>query len=154
MGINFYLERRKTRKNPELLILLYIRFSGNLIKVGTGEKIRDEHWSIETQRPVEGSPGCQDLTDLLDSMEEEIKSVTRQARILRKDVTVEYLRINLTFITKQDYTFFDIWDKWISQESANKEWTESTKTRYESFKKKLQEIDKSMKFSSLNNDFF
>lgn len=165
MTINFYLEsgshgfnKKKNkpypkRKNPELLISLWIRFHTKLLKVGTGELIHPNHWNKETQRPKKGVSGAVELTDLLDSWEEEIKKVAREAKIMRIDITKDYLQDNLTFITKKDSSFFAIWDKWIKEESKAKKWEPGTLTRYEQCRNILLEIDKKLGFGSMNNDF-
>ena len=155
MNINYYLDKKNPDRKGYLRIFLYIRFEGKTLKVYTGEKTKLEHWDIKAGSPIKNSPGAEQLTDLLDSWEEEIKAVSRQARTGRKDITVEYLKSNLSFIRKQDYTFFTLWDKYIAEESINQGWTIGTKKRYQTCKKHLVKINESYKleFGSINNDF-
>ena len=102
---------------------------------------------------MKNAPGTEELTDLLDVWEEEIKSVSRLRKQQKKAVTIEYLKSHLSFINKQDDDFFSIWDLWTAEHSDK--WTESTQKRYAGCKKKLQEVDKFYKieFDSLGNDF-
>jgi len=155
MTINYYLERRTERKNPELLILLFIRVKGKLLKIGTGEHILDKHWDKKTQRPKKGAPVNEYLTELLDSWEREIEDLRLTAKLQRKEITIDYLKSNLSFISDQGNDFFSIWDKWTAQHGKIAKWTPSTRTRYEQCRKILLEIDKSEKleFNSLNEDF-
>lgn len=154
MTINFYPDRRPDRKGY-MSIFLYIRFEKKQLKVYTGEKTKSENWNTQTGRPLKGSLGAEELTDLLDSWEEEIKAINRRAKIERKPVTIEYLKSNLTFISKQDYSFFDLWDRFINEQGTLKSWASGTARRYQTCKKHLEKINETYKleFDSLNNEF-
>lgn len=112
MTINFYLEKRKARKNPELHIVLWIREGGKALKVGTHEHILPKYWDLKKQRPKLYTPGAEELTDMLDAWEAEIKAIRRTAKASGKQLTFEYLKKNLSFIRQHNGTFFGVWEEY------------------------------------------
>lgn len=146
MTINFYLEKRKLRKNPELHIILWIREKGKALKVGTGEHILPKYWDLKKQRPKPNAPDSEGLADMLDAWDSEIKSIRRIAKASGKVVTFEYLKKNLSFIRQHDGTFFGVWDEYIKAigkeiKNRRKKVKQSTINAYATTKATLEVIN-------------
>lgn len=126
MTINFYLNRRPDRKGY-MQIFLYIRLNKRTLSVYTGEKILPEDWNKKNQRPKKDAPGAEDLSNLLQSLEDEINELKRNVRSQvihekgkkprRKELTIEYLRSNLSFIDQKDRSFWGLWDEYVKEKT-------------------------------------
>lgn len=139
MTINFYLEKRKRRKASELHIVLFIRDSGKTLKVGTHEHILPRDWDLNRQRPKLRASGAEELTDMLDAWEGEIKALRRIAKASGKQVTFEYLKKNLSFIRQHNGTFFGVWEEYL--QAKGKKVTSGTVKAYNTAWKTLKVID-------------
>lgn len=155
MRINFYLDKKHPDTKDEVLIFLYAHFEGKRFKVTTGERCNPKTWDPKIDRLKPFAKGAQSLNDLLDSMEEEVKKVYREARMQRIQVSVEYIKENLSFIRKKELSFFDLWDKFVKSESTISGWVPGTVKRFNTAKKHLLELNKDYKieFSSINDNF-
>jgi len=138
MTINYYLIGRKDRKDRKQ-IFLYIRLNKQTLRAYTGEKILPEQWDIKMGRPKPDTPGDETLTDLLDLWEAEIKDISRQQRIKKQPLSLELFKENLPFKTKQDHSFFGLWEKYV-QEKADMH-TSGTLRRYNVCLRSLRIID-------------
>lgn len=140
MTVNFYLERRKARVSDELHIIMYIRFDKKLLKVGTKERIDPDLWDVKKGRVKPTASEAEDLNDMLDAWEAEVKSVNRRAKAsLSTSMTVEYLKKNLSFIRQHDGTFFGVWEKCKQDKQQN--FVSGTINSYNTVWKTLKVID-------------
>ena len=152
MTTNFYLGKRrdengkpKTGRKGQLPVYLYIYLDRkNRFKIYTNERIDPKFWDYDMQRMIKKATGATEFNNLLDTMEEEIKKINREARIQGKNVTIEYLRSMLTFARKKEKEFDYYWNKFTEAEARR--WSEGTMKNFKTFKKNLDKFSEEKSF--------
>lgn len=114
--VNFYL--KNPQANKETLIYLFFSYNGNRTKLSTSEFIYPKHWNIESQRAKKSFTGYSEFNDYLDTMEESIKAIYRNAYSNGITLTSEYIKEQLNNrLNKKagkQKSFFDYFDEFIA----------------------------------------
>jgi site-specific recombinase XerD len=91
--VNFYLKDKNAK--TETLIYLFFSFGGQRLKYSTGEKIKPNLWLEDKQRVKPQASGSIQINKWLNTLEENILEVYREARNKGEVITVEYVRSKL-----------------------------------------------------------
>lgn len=144
--VNFYL------KNPtaktETLIYLFFSYNGGRLKYSTGDNVNPKFWNSDEQR-VKKSSGSGEINNVLDTIEESIKKIYRDAITNQHSITNEYLRTKLAKSVnpgkqvKKD--FFDYFDEFVEIQKPTK--TTRTIQKYNTLKNHLTEFQKEKRYS-------
>ncbi len=155
MKVHFYLDRRKGKKD-RLPVFLHFWYKGKLLRIFTGEHCDLKNWDSEKERVKYKRKNAAGINQLLQSMEEELLSVVREARAVRRPVTVEYIRDNLSFLKDAEREFFSVWDEFIEKESESRKWGKGTINRFNTLKKHLYQLNASRRvyFKNIDNTFY
>lgn len=137
MNVNFYLDKRPDRKGKHP-IFLYIRFSGQTMKIYTRKKIDLADWDKVKQRPKKrNDQKLKELSRYLKSLESEIDALDSKVLTARKQMTVEYLKKNLSLTRKHDGSFFAVWEEYTNSNEVKP----GTRKAYNTALKNLKVID-------------
>lgn len=150
--VNFYLKNNQSKISTicqeETLIILYFRYDGNRLQYSTGENILPKFWNNETQRVKKNSKGSFEINNLLDSIEQEIKKIYREAIIENKNISNKYL-LNMLHsknnpIIKQEKTFLGYFDEFIEVQKPTK--SPRTIQKYKTLKNQLVDFQSKKHF--------
>lgn len=140
----FYLDKL----NSDKLEPIFLRFTfapGKRISYYTGERIAVKNWSLENQRVNRNVTGGSEINDILNVLFETAKKAVRQAKLLKKELTIDELKTILdTAIGKeqtQKTNFFDVYDRFVNSESVNKSWTIGTRKKIKTIRKQLIDFE-------------
>jgi len=135
---------------------MHFWYKGKLLRVYTGEHCNPGDWDRERERIIPGSEVASEINNLLQSIEEEVLSIVRSARINRIPVDIDYIRDHLTFLTGQERGFFNIWEEFVIKESVEKEWSTGMVRRFDILKMHLNILDKQSRinFHTINDKFY
>jgi len=155
MKVHFYLDRRK-EKMYRLPIFMHFWYKGKLLRVYTREHCNLDDWDRDRERIIPDVKGASEINRLLQSIEEEVLSVVRSARIKRIPVDVDYIRDHLTFLTDQKREFFNVLEEFVMKESVAKKWSTGMIRRFDILKMHLKILDKQSRinFHTINDKFY
>jgi site-specific recombinase XerD len=155
MKVHFYLDRRK-EKVHRLPIFMHFWYKGKLLRIYTGEHCNQGDWDLERERIIPDSGEASEINRLLQSIEEEVLSIVRSARINRIPVDIGYIRDHLTFLTSHERGFFNVWEEFVIKESVEKEWGTGMVRRFDILKMHLKILDKQSRinFHTVNDKFY
>jgi len=155
MRIHFYLDRRKG-KTDRLPVFLQFWHKGQLLRVFTCEHCNHKDWDSKKERVKPNVEGAAEINRLFQSMESEVLALVRQIKTARKNVNMDYLKDNLTFINEKEKNFFSLWEEFIRSGFAEKQWGQGMVRRMEILKMHLKNINKKygISFNSINEKFY
>ena len=144
MKVNFYLDKRDPEN--ELPIYLFFSFDGKRLKFYTGEKVYEKDWNPEKRRVKSTTKGAVQINALLESLEEEVKQIYREARIMKVPPTIEYIKGKLSVNKSTREDFFEAMDLFIKTQSKERDWQQTTVDKFEYLKNDLSDFARSRKF--------
>lgn len=119
--VRFNLKLNDKDKEKPAQIFMIFNFDGKRLRYYTGERIHKNHWNISKQRAKGQYSGSLSLNDTLDSIAEFTVKEYRDARLLEKKVTVDYLKRKLDSRNNKlgGNTFFDTIDHYVEISKNN-----------------------------------
>ena len=155
MKIHFYLDRRKG-KTERLPVFIQFWHKGQLLRAFTGEHCDMEDWDTEKERIKSDVNGAEEINRLFQSMETEAFTLVRELKTVRKQVNINYLKDNLTFLNAKERDFFSLWEEFIRVGFAEKKWGQGMVRRLDILKMHIKNIDRKYKigFNTINEKFF
>jgi integrase len=125
---NLKLDEKDNKKPGQ--IFMTFNFDGKRLRYYTGERIQNNQWNITKQRAKSQSIGSSSLNDTLDSLSEFIVKEYRDAKLLEKKVTIDYLKRKLDNRNNKlrGNTFFDTIDHYV--EISKNDYTPKTIKNY------------------------
>jgi site-specific recombinase XerD len=126
--VNFYLKDPQTDLSPKnqklTLINMFFSYDGNRFKYSTGETIHPKYWNAEDQKVKKTYKGSTEINNLLESKEEAIKKIYREAQLTNKKISPEFLKNNLDKATATQISdkngFFDYYEEFIKSQKPTK----------------------------------
>jgi len=167
-GLHFKLEQRRDKKTGEVIemnipINMDFTFSGQRFRYFTGYRIDEAKWDVTAERVIRNNfdnrgISATKINNHLDELKTHTINIYEEARALRVNPTVQYMRDELKKRLnegKYDVTsFFDIFDFFIETESVAGTWTEGTKKKFRTNYNHLKQFEKTtrnkVEFESLN----
>lgn len=155
MRARFYIIKKLLDKDGTAPIYINIHHRGHRLRYYTGERIKPIDWNTDKQRAKPSYLGSVSMNDLLDMLAEEPKILERDARIMKKDCSVEYLKDMLSYNRSKPKDFFSILDEYIKSESLKNSWSKGTERKWNYFKNNLTKFNRKYKleFDSINDNF-
>ena len=151
MKVHFYLDRRKG-KAERLPIFMHFWYKRKLLRIFTGEHCDPLNWDSKSERIIDERPDAVLINRLLQSMEDEVLTIVRQARIGRRDIDTDLIRANLTFIKGAERDLFSVYDEFIIKGSMEKKWGAGMVRRFNILRMHLKIINKQHRVSFYNID--
>lgn len=163
----FSLEKRKkdgaliTKNVP---IRLRINFSGTRLDIQTGYRIDTSKWNSDKEQVKNGS------FNILGQSSSSINSRILELKVIIEDLFKEFetqdkvpTKEQIRKIAKNlkekgktdvevlsDFSFFDVFDKFIKENSRLNNWSSATLTKFSAVKKHLESFNKNSKFEDYN----
>ena len=158
----FLLDKEKGK--PDAKLRYRVKWSGNIVAFNVGYRIENDKWSTETQRCKANTTHGKNkisasiINKKIQQFETACETVFKKFEIeqkapnpidFRENFNVEIGKSPKVKI-KSDEAFFDVYDKFILEESKNNQWEQGTKSRMFTQKKKLEEFDSNLSFEKLD----
>jgi integrase len=155
MKIHFYLDRRKG-KTERLPVFLQFWHKGQLLRAFTCEHCNLEDWDAEKERIKSSVNGASQINRLFQSMETEVFTLVRELKTVRKQVNIDYLKDNLTFLNAKERDFFSLWEEFIRIGFTEKKWGQGMVRRLDILKMHIKKINGKYKigFNTINEKFY
>lgn len=142
-------EKPKNGKNePERKYPIFLKYSfggGKRIRYFTGQRIEASKWNFERQRVDRNVTGGSEINDILNTLFEAATRGVREAKLLRKELTVVELKTILDTAKGKEQTqktsFFEVYDKFVNSESKLKSWTKGTLTKLATIREQLIQFE-------------
>lgn len=166
MAVRFYLRDRIDRNN-ESAIRVSVSMFGQRLMTYTGLNINPRDWNAARQRAKKSAGNnlgmSGDLINLLLGEVEshfnelEINCMKEQRSVTREDLLTEFNEVfkKYTFHrSKNDRpdAFWAVYDKFISENSVNKQWTTATRQKFNALKVHLRRWSENINFGSLGEE--
>src|SRR5690606_453874 len=138
MKCTFYLKEPKSEKETLILFSCYFKKENKKFVYSTGETIRPIHWDPENKKPVSRgknkAPNVSVIKTQLSRYENYFYKIESRCINTDEDFTSEILKNGFDkefkrAATRQN-TFFEAYDMFMDEKWKGKEWSISTKKRY------------------------
>lgn len=158
----FLLDKEKDKDTAK--VRYRIKWSGSIVSFNIGYRVDISKWSTEVQRCKSNTThgkkkipfnvinkriqqyqnACEDLFT-----EYNLRGQVPDKETLKNDF---YVKIGRKTKIKYEESFFDLFDRFMDEESVKNQWTKATKTKLNSVKKHLFDFDKNLTFDRLTED--
>ncbi|MFH0756345.1 MAG: site-specific integrase [Bacteroidota bacterium] len=171
-SVNFYIEKRNDKETGELIIdnvpiHLYFSFDGKRLQYFTGYRIDSNKWNIQEQKVKRNNfnkdgISATEINDHLEDIRKCAKDIYKESKALRQFPSLQFirdeLRNRLGEVDKNQQSFFDLFEKFIEEESQSRTWTQGTITKFRTNYKHLKQFQESkrfrIEFSNIDETFF
>ncbi|HPA13399.1 MAG TPA: site-specific integrase [Bacteroidales bacterium] len=165
-SVRFYAEKRKDKSGKliekNVPILFSFSFDGERIKSTTGEKAEHrDHWSETTQRFKASTTNASLRNKKLKQLSEKLETIYLDIELSGMKPTAQMIKQKLNDEQKKEKeTFFDIYDRFVSEQKIKNSWTDGTTKRFKVVRNKLESFQSikgkgyEIDFSLMNETFF
>lgn len=171
-SVNFYLEKRKDKKTSELIIdnvpiNLFFSFDGKRLQYFTGYRIDISKWDEKKQEVKRNNINSEGLTsteinEYLTDIKSTVTEIYKECKALKQTPSVQFIRDELKNRIGANITtnisFFNIFDKFIREESQTKTWTQRTIIKFNTMLSQLKQFQEkkryTVEFDSINDTFY
>lgn len=159
MVVSFYLERNK-KTSGDRSIWVYIGERGTKIFINTGEKISENYWDKDNQRPKIKKRGSNELKhelsaikNVIDDLEKRVKTVVLDLKSKRNTVHLEDIKEEVRDILKgkEGKTFFDYYDEFINERKIKL--SGEAIQKHKRTRDLVKEYDSRTTFQKINNSY-
>ena len=165
-SVRSYAEKRKDKSGKliekNVPILFSFSFDGERIKSTTGEKAEHrDHWSETTQRFKASTTNASLRNKKLKQLSEKLETIYLDIELSGMKPTAQMIKQKLNDEQKKEKeTFFDIYDRFVSEQKIKNSWTDGTTKRFKVVRNKLESFQSikgkgyEIDFSLMNETFF
>lgn len=153
----------KEKDNPTAKLRYRIKWSGFIVAFNVGYRIEIDKWSKDTQRcKINTTHGKKKVSasiinKKIQEYEQACENIFTKFNAENKIPTADEFRVEFNREIGKDEriiedTLFDIFDKFIKEESEINQWALRTKLKMQGLKKHLQDFDSELSLSQINEE--
>jgi site-specific recombinase XerD len=166
MKQTFYLRKPKEEKETLILFSCYFKNEQKQFVYSTRKAILPKFWDFKNNKPQNKGKNIsidqQEITHTLNKYVDEFFTYQSRCELSKTEFTSELLKnhFNQAFgiVSSKQSSFFDVYEKFMTEKIKRKEWKKTTVKRYYNIKNILLEFEKAKKykltFSKVNNSFY